>query len=76
MKCGLIGLLETKIKIENEEKAKKRIRRGWKSVFNNTADSNRGRIWIMWDPKRYDVQNIFSSPQIVHCRIKDLEEDK
>lgn len=65
--CGLVGLLETQIKSVNEEKAHNNMFYGWGTFFNNSHD-HRGRVWVVWNPRDFDVQVLSSSAQHVHCR--------
>ncbi|KAK4720321.1 hypothetical protein R3W88_018659 [Solanum pinnatisectum] len=47
---SIIALLEHKIKDQQIVKVMKTIAPGWRSIDNNIC-SNKGRVWILWDPQ-------------------------
>jgi len=50
---GLIGLLETKIKAENDNKVAVSTFPGWRWQ-NNSTPLIKGRIWVTWKPSSYN----------------------
>ena len=54
-KVSLIGLMETKIKMENDNKIAARAFPGWKWE-NNSTPHIKGRLRIAWQPRLYEVQ--------------------
>jgi len=53
-KVGMIGLMETKIKMENDSRTAARAFPRWK-WDNNSTPNIKGRLWIAWHPRQYDV---------------------
>ena len=64
---GLIGLLETKVKIQNVEKVAAQVFPGWRWTHNFSLNP-KGRIWVAWKPSSYQVEVIHISEQYVHCK--------
>jgi len=65
-KIGMIGLMQTKIKVENDSKIAARAFPRWKWENNSTLQI-KGRIWIAWHPKMYELQVLHKTDQIMHC---------
>lgn len=65
-KVGLIGLMETKIRVENDSKIAARTFPRWK-WHNNSTPQIKGRIWIAWHPKMYDLQVLNKTDQLIYC---------
>ena len=57
---GLVGLLETKVKEKNGEKVA-----GWRWVHNFHLDP-KGRIWVAWNPRYYQLKMIHMTMQFIH----------
>ncbi|KAJ8436135.1 LOW QUALITY PROTEIN: hypothetical protein Cgig2_033630 [Carnegiea gigantea] len=72
---GMIGLLETKIKMENDSKIAARAFPGW-NWDNNSTPNIKGRIWIACHPRPYEVQVLEKSDQILHCHMVQLNTHK
>ncbi|XP_074306069.1 uncharacterized protein LOC141641297 [Silene latifolia] len=68
---GLFGLLETKIKNKNYLKAVNSFNNGWCISTNNGYHSG-GRIWILWQPKRFRVNFIEYNAQFIHIKVESL----
>lgn len=51
-KVGMIGLLETKIKINKFDQIASNMFGGWLNINNLGAHYN-GRIWVTWRPDYY-----------------------
>lgn len=48
-KVNFVGLLETKVKISNKERVRRKFGGNWRWEDNYNA-SHRGRIWVAWNP--------------------------
>ncbi|XP_074305636.1 uncharacterized protein LOC141640856 [Silene latifolia] len=70
---GIFGLIETKIKPNNVNKAVN-IFNNW-SISTNSACHPGGRIWILWQANNYDVQFIEYDPQYIHMQITQKPEN-
>ncbi|XP_074298970.1 uncharacterized protein LOC141629962 [Silene latifolia] len=70
---GIFGLIETKIKPQNVNKAVN-VFNNW-SISTNTAYHPGGRIWILWQINNYDVQFIEYDPQYIHMKITQKPEN-
>lgn len=44
---------------------------GW-NVLNNYQKAQNGQIWLMWDPKQYQVDLILLTAQLIHVQVKHL----
>ncbi|KAJ8419947.1 hypothetical protein Cgig2_000901 [Carnegiea gigantea] len=66
---GVIGLLETKIKIHNFGKVADRLFRGWNMVHNFVPNNHRP-ILVAWKPQWYTLRQISQSDQHLHCLVK------
>ena len=69
-KVTLAGLIETRVKDNNNRATINNIAAGW-NCLNNYKDAVHGRIWIIWDDSWYDVKMIASSAQMIHYHIQD-----
>ena len=56
-KVGLIGLLETKVKVNKVDHIAGVVFPGWQWQHNFELDV-KGRIWIAWHPGTYNVEII------------------
>ncbi|XP_074305250.1 uncharacterized protein LOC141640340 [Silene latifolia] len=68
---GLFGLLETKIKNKNFLKVVNSFNNGLCISANNGYHSG-GRIWILWQPKRFRVNFIEYNAQFIHMKVESL----
>ncbi|XP_075087832.1 uncharacterized protein LOC142169811 [Nicotiana tabacum] len=67
-KVVLIAIIEDKVKQPMAEKTIQKISRNWKWTDNYVA-SNRGRIWILWDPGVLDFAIHSCSEQLITGKI-------
>jgi len=65
---GLIGMLETKVKVHKVDKVANKLFRGWQWVHNFNA-INKGRIWVAWRPQWYSVHLLSKFDQYIHCKV-------
>ena len=65
---GLLAVLETKLSESGLEVFMRRRFKGWKQV-NNFASHGGGRILILYDPLKIQLDTLEVLPQIIHCRV-------
>ncbi|KAL9230664.1 hypothetical protein vseg_005987 [Gypsophila vaccaria] len=65
-KCGLVGLLETRVKSNALNKVAGIFCHHWSLVTNNSCHPG-GRIWILWKPGEFCLNVLSSAPQWIHC---------
>jgi len=53
-KVGMVGLMETKIKMENDSHITARAFPRWRWE-NNCTPNIKGRLWVAWQPRMYEV---------------------
>ena len=68
---GLVGLLETKVKVENVVSVANNVFQGW-SWHHNFNHNAKGRIWIAQRPSRYSVNIVSMLDQFIHCKITQI----
>lgn len=67
-KVSLCGLVEIKIKVNKVDLVFKRIFFG-QSGFMNYRSYYNGRIWIIWDFFKYNIDVLVDIFQLVNCKI-------
>jgi len=65
---GLLAVLETKLSESALDVFLRRRFIGWKQV-NNFASHGGGRILILYDPLKIQLDTLEVLPQIIHCRV-------
>lgn len=65
---GLVGLLETKIKVNKVDLIASKLFGGWEFVTNLSHHYN-GRVWITWRPDCFQVVLISSIDQAVTGQV-------
>jgi len=65
----MIGLMETKVKMTNDKIIATRSFPGWR-WDNNSTPTIKGRVWIAWHPRSYDVQVIQKTDQYTAMLLK------
>ena len=68
----VLGLVETKVKLGNEDSIKSKVFKHWSSVTNSSPDST-GRIWIGWNPDKILLNVIKISPQTIYVLIDSID---
>ena len=68
----VLGLVETKVKLVNEDSIKNKVFKHWSFVTNSSPDSTR-RIWVGWNPNKILLNIIKISSQIVHVLIESID---
>ena len=74
-KIGIVGLMETKIKMNNDRKVASNTFPGWR-WDNNSTPMIKGRVWIAWHPRSYDVKVLKKSEQFIHCYATQMSTNK
>ena len=74
-KVGMIGLLETKIKLKNVEHIAARTFPTWNWKHNFDLNA-KGRIWLAWNPAVFDVGVLQVTEQLIHYRAHPLSTSK
>ncbi|XP_057248965.1 uncharacterized protein LOC130590509 [Beta vulgaris subsp. vulgaris] len=69
-KVTCFALLETRVRVQNKEKIHKKFGNQWKWESNYDS-SNKGRIWLAYDPSCIVLQLLQKSSQLIHCELKD-----
>ena len=72
---GLVGLLETKIKMQNFQKVASNMFPNWRWMHNFTLNS-KGRIWLAWRPNVYKTHPIRMTDQLIYCKVTQLSTNK
>ncbi|XP_056694797.1 uncharacterized protein [Spinacia oleracea] len=67
-RCGIVCLLETKVKGKNLGALYLNLFKGW-SFTSNTMSHPGGRIILAWNPGEFQVNPMFCSSQLIHCEI-------
>ena len=65
---GLVAVLETKLSVNGLDALMKRRFKGWMQV-NNFGTHAGGRILILVDPMRIQLEALEILPQVIHCRV-------
>ena len=65
----VMGIIETKVRIENEIFIKNKCFKNWDFV-SNSCTSSTGRIWIGWNPSRINLQVLKITSQIINVWIE------
>ena len=65
-------LVETRIKQDKAKKLRARLEGRW-NYINNYASHLNGRIWILWDPTKINIQVMNEGTQYIHCRLSRLD---
>jgi len=74
-KVGLIGLLETKVKLHKTDYIANNIFPRWKWKHNFHLNL-KGRIWMAWNPAVYQVDILSMSDQYIHGMALQLHTNK
>ena len=70
-KVGLIGLLETKVKIPKVNIIANVLFPRW-NWHHNFHKNPKGSIWLAWNPAVYHVDILFTTDQLIHGRVRQL----
>ncbi|XP_058750195.1 uncharacterized protein LOC131623214 [Vicia villosa] len=61
-------LLETRVKKEKAEKWRQKIGGNWQ-VCDNYRNHANGRIWILWQGSKVNIQTVSMTDQMIHCGL-------
>lgn len=71
LQAEIIVLIETKVKENKVPKIREKLQvKG--TYFDNYKDHANGRIWLVWDNTKVELQYVKSSSQLLHCSVHDL----
>ena len=71
----VLGIIESKVRKENQQKIQTSMLPGWEYLVSNTID-NSNRIWVTWNPKRVQVTSMKETKQILHVSVLDTQSSK
>lgn len=66
-KVGLLGLVETKVRLCNYDKVAQDFP-GWLQCVQYN-DQEKGRLWPIWIPEDFTIQILQSTKQAIHCWV-------
>ena len=67
-----MGITETRVNLINQDFIHRAIVPQWSLVSNSLAAST-GRIWVLWNSDRVNVDILISNPQLIHVRITSAD---
>lgn len=65
----VMGVLETKVRRDNQAKIMGSLCPGW-GVTDNYSHFSGGRIWVIWDPNMCNITMYKCTYQLVHCKLE------
>ena len=71
-RLSLIGLNETRVRNHKHQETIHSICPTWSFLTNYSSHPN-GRIWVLWNPTILDVTLLFSSDQVIHVQVLDMQ---
>ena len=74
-KVGLIGLLETKVKIPKVDSIAAKLFPNWRWSHNFHLNT-KGRIWLAWKPDAYNLEIAHITEQLIHCKVTQAGTNK
>jgi len=72
---GILGLLETKVKIPKVDDIAARIFPNWRWHHNFHLNA-KGRIWLAWKPSAYNLEVTHTTDQLIHCKATQIATQK
>lgn len=66
----LVRLIETRVKENNSCRISKDTAHGW-DIMTNYQHAQNGRIWLLWNPRWYNINVLQTGAQFLHCHIRD-----
>ena len=67
-----MGLIETKVRMPNQDKILNKFMPHWKFVTNYEPQSV-DRIWVGWNPEKVSLSTNLSKQQIIHAFISSID---
>lgn len=71
-KIGLCSVLETHVARHNVKSVFNKMFRRWPWMSDSEHCMKGCRIVIGWDPNQYDVMEMFTTDQVIHCLVKQI----
>ena len=65
---SLVGILETRVRVETASQILSSIIPTWQSITNYSHHPN-GRIWLLWDPTIFEVYPLLITDQLIHIEV-------
>lgn len=62
----IVILCETRVKNSNADRGRSILSGRW-AYLDNYSNHNNGRLWILWEPNKVQIQKIRATEQIIHC---------
>ena len=69
----VLGILETKVRMQNQDKIKRVLPNHW-TLISNTQSNSVDRIWIGWNPNKVNLTILNSTSQVIHVYIESLDQ--
>ena len=70
---GVLGILETKVRLQNHNKIKRVLPNHWTFISNSQSNSI-DRIWIGWNPSKVNLTVLKCTSQFIHVYIESLDQ--
>ena len=71
-KLDVVGIVETKVRMLNQDRIHSNMLPHWCFVTNSTAVST-GRIWVGWNPNKIKLSVLLNTSQMIHVKIETLD---
>ena len=72
LKIDVFGIVETKVRLSNQDMVNNHMISHWQFVTNCQADSV-GRIWAGWNPEKIILTVLTITSQLIHVKIESLD---
>ncbi|XP_010683670.1 uncharacterized protein LOC104898313 [Beta vulgaris subsp. vulgaris] len=69
-KLNIFALTETRVKLANKDRMRKKFGGSWQ-WGDNYSHSSKGRIWLAWKHALIQVEILFTTEQVIHALITD-----
>ncbi|XP_010687394.1 uncharacterized protein LOC104901504 [Beta vulgaris subsp. vulgaris] len=69
-KLNIVALNETRVKLANKDRIRKKFGGSWQ-WGDNYSHSSKGRIWLAWKHALIQVKILFTTEQVIHALITD-----
>ena len=67
----VLGIIESKVRIPNQENIQKHFLPNWNFITNSNPDTV-DRIWVGWNPDVVCVTALLCSSQVIHVNVSDI----
>lgn len=72
LKVSILGLVETRVKLENLVRIQAAMFPGW-GIIHNYSSHRLGRIWLCWDLGKVSVEAIHIHEQMITCKVTSTD---